>query len=147
MNEILKSADNLFKESKYNISLLANASAFLKEVIKEINWVGFYLFKDNKLILGPFQGKVACEEINIGEGVCGYSFKSKTITNVENVHNFQGHIACDLATNSELVIPLFKGLHPIGVLDIDSELFNRFDENTIELIKRIADLIVKYYLI
>lgn len=145
MELILKSANELFKQSTHNISLLSNASAFLNEVISDINWVGFYLYENDKLILGPFQGKVACEVISINEGVCGYSFRTNSVTNVPNVHEFEGHIACDSRTNSELVIPLYKNGTPIGVLDVDSISFNRFDDKTELLIKEISELIIKYY--
>lgn len=145
MKSNIESARSLFKSSLHNISLLSNASAFLNETLKDINWVGFYLYHDNKLILGPFQGKVACEVINLNEGVCGYSFSNKVIANIDDVHRFEGHIACDYSSNSELVIPLFKDSIPIGVLDIDSPLFNRFDEDTVNYVKEIAELIINYY--
>ncbi len=147
MDNLLKQADSLFKDIDNNISLLANASAFLNEIITEINWVGFYLLVDDKLHLGPFQGKVACTPIKLTNGVCGYAFTTREITNVPNVHEFKGHIACDENSNSELVIPLIKDGVAFGVLDVDSPVFNRFDAKTTDLITNISQIIVKYYII
>ena len=146
MENIVKQADSLFKDQNNNISLLANASAFINEVISDLNWVGFYLYNDGKLHVGPFQGKVACTPIRINEGVCGYAFRNNLITNVPNVHEFPGHIACDSASKSELVIPLIKDSITIGVLDLDSPIFSRFDEKTVSLIVKISEVILKYYL-
>lgn len=110
-------------------SNLANASALLNQALDDINWVGFYILKEDTLILGPFQGKPACIEIKTGNGVCGTAVaRDKTIL-VENVHNFPGHIACDCASNSEIVIPVHKNGKIYGVLDIDSPSLSRFDEN------------------
>ena len=117
------------------IANLANASALLWEFLPDINWAGFYLMEDGKLVLGPFQGKAACIEIEVGRGVCGTAVASGKIQLVPNVHEFPGHIACDSASNSEIVIPLRKkglkdgGAGPIfGVLDIDSPSPGRFTE-------------------
>lgn len=118
------------------VANLANASALLNEALPDINWVGFYLYQEqnDELVLGPFQGKVACMHIKNGQGVCGTAFKQQQCLRVANVHEFKGHIACDSASNSELVIPLFKDGRPFGVLDIDSPSFARFsaeDEATL----------------
>ncbi len=107
---------------------LANISALLNQVLPEINWVGFYLVKDGQLVLGPFQGKPACVQIPVGSGVCGTAAARDEIMLVENVHEFPGHIACDSASQSEIVIPLHKKGAVIGVLDIDSPVIGRFDE-------------------
>lgn len=107
---------------------LANISALLNQVLPEINWVGFYLVKDGQLVLGPFQGKPACVQIPAGSGVCGTAAARDEIMLVENVHEFPGHIACDSASQSEIVIPLHKKGAVIGVLDIDSPVIGRFDE-------------------
>ena len=107
---------------------LANAAALLWEALPEINWAGFYLMEGEKLVLGPFQGKVACVEIPIGRGVCGTAVAADATQIVPDVHAFPGHIACDSASNSEIVIPLRKNDKIIGVLDIDSPVFNRFSE-------------------
>lgn len=110
------------------IANLANAAALLWDTLPEINWAGFYLLEGEKLILGPFQGKVACVEIAIGKGVCGTAVAESATQLVPDVHAFPGHIACDSASNSEIVIPLRKNGEIIGVLDIDSPIFNRFSE-------------------
>jgi len=110
----------------YQVTNLANASALLYDTLDGLNWAGFYLMRGGKLILGPFQGKPACTQIEIGKGVCGTAvLKNQTIC-VPNVHEFPGHIACDSASNSEIVIPLHAGGEIFGVLDIDSPLFSRF---------------------
>ena len=110
------------------IANLANMSALLNQALPDINWVGFYLMKNGRLVLGPFQGKPACVEIPAGQGVCGTAAARDEIMLVKNVHEFPGHIACDSASNSEIVIPMHKGDTVIGVLDIDSPSFARFDE-------------------
>jgi L-methionine (R)-S-oxide reductase len=109
------------------IANAANMSAFLFENIPNLNWVGFYFLKGDELVLGPFQGKIACTRIKLGKGVCGTAFLEKKLLNVPDVHSFEGHIACDSASRSELVIPLYKGDEGIGVLDVDSPLLDRFD--------------------
>ena len=113
----------------YTMTNLANASALLSEKLDGINWVGFYTIKDGKLVLGPFQGKVACTIIPMGKGVCGTAAEKDSTQVVPDVHKFAGHIACDSASNSEIVIPMHRGGAVFGVLDIDSPLFSRFDEN------------------
>ena len=113
----------------YTMTNLANASALLNEKLDGINWVGFYTIKDGRLVLGPFQGKVACTIIPMGKGVCGTAAEKDRTQVVPDVHKFPGHIACDNASNSEIVIPMHRGGAVFGVLDIDSPLFNRFDEN------------------
>ena len=113
----------------YTMTNLANASALLNEKLDGINWVGFYTIKDGRLVLGPFQGKVACTIIPMGKGVCGTAAEKDSTQVVPDVHKFAGHIACDSASNSEIVIPMHRGNAVFGVLDIDSPLFNRFGEN------------------
>jgi len=110
------------------IANLANTSALLMQELGDVNWVGFYLSKDGELVLGPFQGKPACVRIAIGEGVCGAAAERRTSIVVPNVHEFPGHIACDVASNSELVVPLLRGAELLGVLDVDSPSLGRFDE-------------------
>lgn len=108
---------------------LANASALLNQALQDINWVGFYLLEGERLVLGPFQGKPACIEIPIGRGVCGTAVSKDAVMLIKNVHDFPGHIACDSASNSEIVIPLHNGAgETVGVLDIDSPHLARFDE-------------------
>ena len=124
------------------VANLANASALINEYLSDINWVGFYLLEDNKLVLGPFQGKVACIEIAIGKGVCGTAASEDRTLLVANVHEFKGHIACDSASNSEIVIPLHKDNKVYGVLDIDSPMLNRFaaeDKEGLELLARVIE--------
>jgi len=125
------------------ISVLSNASAFLNEYLIDINWVGFYLVKDNDLILGPFQGKPACTFIPNGKGVCGKSLSIKQTIVVSNVHEFPGHIACDSRSNSEIVVPLFKNDEVVVILDIDSESFSRF-ENQKEEIEALAHIVEEH---
>ena len=108
------------------IAVLANASALLYGRLEDLNWAGFYRMKDGRLILGPFQGKPACVEIAVGRGVCGTAVAEEKTQLVDNVHLFPGHIACDGASNSEIVVPIRVSGQIIGVLDIDSPLFSRF---------------------
>ena len=110
------------------ITNLANASAAIFEAWKEVSWAGFYLMKEGELVLGPFQGKPACRRIKVGSGVCGTAAATRQTQLVPDVHKFPGHIACDSASNSEIVIPLHKGNEIVGVLDIDSPVLARFDE-------------------
>ncbi|MEA4870243.1 MAG: GAF domain-containing protein [Christensenella sp.] len=124
------------------MTTLANASAFLNEMLKRINWVGFYLLRGDALVLGPFQGKPACTRIVIGKGVCGTAVAQNCTQRVEDVHNFPGHIACDSASNSELVVLLRgKNGEPIGVLDIDSPSIGRFTEEDQRQMERAAEII------
>ncbi|MBP4041275.1 MULTISPECIES: GAF domain-containing protein [Aeromonas] len=110
------------------IATLANLSALLNQELTDINWVGFYLLQGETLVLGPFQGKPACVRIPVGRGVCGTAVAEGKTQLVDDVHQFAGHIACDGASNSEIVIPLRRAGQIIGVLDIDSPIFSRFDE-------------------
>lgn len=128
----------LIEDEPNLIANLANVSALLNLSLDDINWVGFYLLEnEDTLVLGPFQGNPACVRIAVGKGVCGTAFEQKSTLRVEDVHQFEGHIACDAASNSEIVIPLVKDGKHIGVLDIDSPSLNRFDQddqNGLELI-------------
>lgn len=108
------------------LATLANTSALLFERLEGVNWAGFYLLEGDTLVLGPFQGKIACVRIPVGKGVCGTAVSTKSIQRVEDVHAFDGHIACDAASNSEIVLPLTVNGELIGVLDIDSTEFGRF---------------------
>ena len=118
----------LTEGESHSIPNLANASALLNGALTNINWVGFYLMTDGSLLLGPFQGKTACIRIPVGRGVCGTAVSTNCSQLVPDVHEFPGHIACDSASNSEIVIPIRNGNHIVGVLDIDSPIKNRFDE-------------------
>ena len=123
------------------IANLANASAILNMCLPDINWVGFYLVADNQLILGPFQGKPACIRIDFGKGVCGTAAATDTTQLVVDVHQFPGHIACDSASNSEIVIPLHHQGKVIGVLDIDSPLIGRFSQSDLTGLEACARLL------
>ena len=109
------------------IANMANVSALLFEQLADVNWVGFYRMINNELVLGPFQGKVACIRIPVGRGVCGTAVSENEVQRVADVHEFDGHIACDATTNSEIVLPVSLNDKVIAVLDIDSQAFNRFD--------------------
>lgn len=124
------------------IANLSNVSALLNEALQDINWVGFYLMKEGRLILGPFQGKLACIHIPLGKGVCGTAAQSKETQLVKNVHEFPGHIACDSATNSEIVVPMLYMEQVIGVLDIDSPKLLRFDEIDQRYLEKIVEILV-----
>lgn len=110
----------------HTVANLANTAAAIWYAMDRINWAGFYLMEQGKLVLGPFQGKPACIEIPVGKGVCGTAVKEQKTILVEDVHQFPGHIACDSASNSEIVVPLFKNGEIYGVLDIDSPYYSRF---------------------
>ncbi len=126
--EIVQQLEALTQGVPYTVSNLANAAALLWQTLPDINWVGFYKRIGDKLILGPFHGKPACIEIPMGRGVCGTAAQRAEPVRVENVHAFPGHIACDGASNSEIVLPIFSGTTLWGVLDIDSPLLGRFSE-------------------
>ncbi|PSV43200.1 GAF domain-containing protein [Photobacterium indicum] len=111
------------------IANISNISALLNMELEDINWVGFYLLKGDQLVLGPFQGKVACVRIPVGRGVCGTAISENKVQRVSDVHAFPGHIACDAVSNSEIVIPLAVKGKLVGVLDIDSPSLSRFDQN------------------
>jgi GAF domain-containing protein len=119
----------LLENEIFVIPNLGNAAALLSMALKDINWAGFYLIHNNELLLGPFQGKPACIHIPIGKGVCGTAVLKNETQLVSDVHSFPGHIACDSASRSEIVIPLRKNGQVVGVLDIDSPTLARFDEN------------------
>ena len=110
------------------VANMANAAAVIRETLPDVNWVGFYRNVGGELVLGPFQGRPACIRIKLGEGVCGAAAESRQVQRVEDVHAFPGHIACDSASNSEIVIPLIRDGELLGVLDIDSPLPARFTE-------------------
>lgn len=125
---LLKSYKALIEKEDDFIALLSNTSAFIYNIINDLNWAGFYLLKEEELVLGPFQGKPACTRIKFGSGVCGTALKERRTIIVDDVHKFEGHIACDGASNSEIVVPIFRNGIVIGVLDIDSPKFSRFKD-------------------
>ena len=126
---LVSQAESVIENVPYTVTNLANISALIYDELSDLNWAGFYLMRDGKLILGPFQGKLACTQIPIGKGVCGTAVAENKTMLVENVHEFSGHIACDSASNSEIVIPVRHDGEVIGVLDIDSPLVGRFTED------------------
>ena len=140
--ESCEQLDDLLDENDDYMTTLANASAFLNELLERINWVGFYLLRGDFLLLGPFQGKPACTKIAVGKGVCGAGIVQNRTQLVADVHAFPGHIACDSASNSELVVLLHgKGGEPIGVLDIDSPYVGRFTSEDQQQMERAAQII------
>lgn len=140
----LSQLKSLVEDEDNIIANLSNTSAFLNQILDKINWVGFYLMNNGELILGPFQGKVACVHIPVGKGVCGTAVKERKTMLVKNVHEFPGHIACDGASNSEIVVPIFKDNEVIGVLDIDSPVFERFDEYDQDFLEEVVKILEKY---
>lgn len=140
---LLRQAEALIEGDRRLIPNLANLSALLWERLETINWVGFYLMEEGKLLLGPFQGKPACIHIPLGKGVCGTAAAERKTLLVPEVHEFPGHIACDSASRSELVVPLLEPSKKVlGVLDIDSPLPSRFTEEDARAMEKLADLIV-----
>ena len=139
-----KQLDTLLHGETDVIANLSNASALLNQFLTDVNWVGFYLMKDGQLVLGPFQGLPACFRIPVGRGVCGTAVEKKETILVEDVHAFPGHIACDAATNSEIVIPLLKGDEVVGVLDIDSPLKARFTQEDAKGLATFVHVLEKY---
>ena len=140
--KLKKEIGTLISGVPYEIANLANVSAALWQAMENINWVGFYRMEAGKLVLGPFQGKPACIEIPLGRGVCGTAAQDQRTVLVEDVHQFPGHIACDSASNSEIVVPIFKNGAIYGVLDIDSPCFSRFtveDQRGLEEIVKILE--------
>ena len=134
-----KQVSELIRDEDDLIACLGNVTALIIECVPNLNWVGFYRLIDNELVLGPFQGHVACFRIKEGKGVCGTAVRERKTVVVADVHTFKGHIACDNASNSEVVIPLFKKDGSIyGVLDIDSPLFNRFDQESVKTLEDVA---------
>ncbi len=131
------------QQEDHLIANLGNVSAILKEYMEDINWVGFYLFTQNQLILGPFQGRAACTRIGIGKGVCGTSFQEGVTKIVPDVEKFPGHIACDSRSKSEIVIPMIFEGKKIGVLDIDSPIYHRFDATDQAFLEELVEWIVQ----
>lgn len=140
---ICEQIEALAETEPFYVPLLANVSALLYEHMPNLNWAGFYLMRDGQLVLGPFQGKAACIHIRPGKGVCGTAAAEDRTVLVADVHQFPGHIACDSASNSEIVVPIHKDGKVTGVLDIDSPLFGRFLPEDQEGLERIVGVIEK----
>jgi GAF domain-containing protein len=126
------------------IANISNASAIIKAVMDRLNWAGFYIIRDGELVLGPFQGLPACNRIKVGKGVCGTAAETRKVQRIANVHEFPGHIACDSASNSEIVIPIVKNDKVYGVLDLDSPELDRFTELEEEYLVKFVEKLNKY---
>jgi len=140
---LIKQIKSLLIKEDNLITNLSNFTAALKQTFSKISWVGFYLFDGTKLYLGPFQGKVACTEIQIGSGVCGTSAKERKTIFVEDVDKFPGHIACDTDSKSEIVVPIFKADKLFGVLDLDSTDYNSFNETDKKYLEELVSFLSK----
>jgi L-methionine (R)-S-oxide reductase len=136
--------EGLLSSEKDSLANLCNSAALLFTNMDDINWAGFYIMRDGNLVLGPFGGKTACTRIKIGKGVCGSAARDRVTYVVPNVHNFEGHIACDSASNSEIVVPIIKDDVLYGVLDIDSPIFERFDETDKLYLEKFVEKLNKY---
>jgi L-methionine (R)-S-oxide reductase len=141
---VKKQLKALVEDEKNQIANLSNASALLNQFLDRINWVGFYLMDEKELVLGPFQGLPACVRIPVGRGVCGTAVQRRETILVEDVHLFPGHIACDAASQSEIVVPLMKNGEVIGVLDIDSPEKARFDEVDKQKLEEFVEVLMTY---
>ncbi|MER3328366.1 MAG: GAF domain-containing protein [Candidatus Kapaibacterium sp.] len=141
---IIKQLPHVLEGETNVITNFANFAALLFNSMKDVNWVGFYIFTGEELLLGPFQGKPACVRLQLGKGVCGTSFAYNETLVVENVDEFPGHIACDAESKSEIVIPLAKDGKLYGVLDIDSPILSRFDENDRNNLEILLNLLVEH---
>lgn len=128
-NQLASQLSSLLAGERDLVANAANFSSLIFHALPDLNWAGFYFAKDDELVLGPFQGQPACVRIRVGQGVCGAGASKCETVIVPNVHEFPGHIACDSASNSEIVVPLMKGERLIGVLDLDSPLPARFDQD------------------
>ena len=126
---MIKQAELLLEDERDYVPALSNISALIYDALDRLNWAGFYLMDRGSLLLGPFQGKVACIRIQVGKGVCGTAVMEDRTLVVPDVHEFPGHIACDSASESEIVVPIHSGGRIVGVLDIDSPVKERFDES------------------
>ncbi|HDR4873502.1 TPA: GAF domain-containing protein [Bacillus cereus] len=141
---VIKQLDALLTGESNVVANLSNASALLNQFLDRVNWVGFYVTEGNQLVLGPFQGMPACVRIPFGRGVCGVAAETKTTQLVADVHQFPGHIACDSASNSEIVVPIVKEGAVIGVLDIDSPEKNHFDEVDQRYLEKFVETLLKH---
>lgn len=140
-DELLKVLKSLIKDNKYDVSILANTSSLLYENLDNLNWVGFYLTKDDGMHLGPFCGKPACVFLPYNKGVCAECAGKKEAIIVRDVHEFKGHIACDSASNSEICLPLFINDKLYAILDIDSPIINRFNLDDLNNLKEIVKIL------
>lgn len=144
MAELYKLVAAVTEDVPHLIANLANTSAVLYDELQDINWAGFYIMQEGKLVLGPFQGKVACIEIAVGNGVCGTAVEQDKSIVVKDVHEFAGHIACDKASESEIVIPIHKDGRVWGVLDIDSPSKCRFTEDDRVRLEKVVKVVESF---
>jgi L-methionine (R)-S-oxide reductase len=140
---MIKQLKSLLEDERDWLANLSNTASFLANTLHEINWVGFYLLKDEELVLGPFMGKPACVRIAVGKGVCGTAVAENQTQVVADVHQFPGHIACDADSRSEIVIPLVVDNKVIGVLDMDSPVLNRFETVDKEYLEQLAAILIE----
>jgi L-methionine (R)-S-oxide reductase len=138
--QLIAQCEALLHGERHRVANAANLSALLFNSLPDLNWLGFYFLEQGELVVGPFQGLPACVRIALGKGVCGTAALTRESQLVADVHAFEGHIACDSASQSELVVPLIQNGELIGVLDIDSPLLNRFDAQDQAAFERIAEL-------
>lgn len=141
---LLLSLEGQLSSEKDPLANISNATALIYAIIDRLNWAGFYFIREEELVLGPFQGLPACNRIKLSEGVCGAAVSTRKTQLVPNVHDFPGHIACDSATNSELVVPIIKNNKIYGVLDLDSPEYERFTELEAEYFQKFVDKLNKY---
>lgn len=142
--QLANQLDALLSGEKNRVANLSNTSALLNQFFDQINWVGFYLMEDDELVLGPFQGLPACIRIPLGKGVCGTAANKKETIVVPDVNAFPGHIVCDAASQSEIVLPIIKDGKVIGVLDIDSPILNRFSEDDRIGLEKVVEVLVAH---
>jgi L-methionine (R)-S-oxide reductase len=141
--ELARDLSALLSGERDMIANAANTAALVYDALPALNWAGFYLYKSGELVLGPFQGKPACVRIALGKGVCGTAAARRETVLVEDVHSFPGHIACDSASNSEVVIPLVKGTELLGVLDLDSPQLARFTAADARGLEKLAQIFLE----
>ncbi len=139
---LARSLESLIGDERDPIANLANSAALIWEALPDINWAGFYLLRGDELVLGPFQGRPACVRIPLGKGVCGTAAAKRETIVVEDVNRFAGHIACDSASRSEIVVPLVRGRELLGVLDVDAPKERRFDDEDRRGLERIAGIVL-----
>lgn len=137
---LLKQIKSVIRKDIPHVSNLANISSLLYKM-DDINWAGFYLYENNQLVLGPFQGEVACTLIPLGKGVCGTSALKRETIIVDDVNKFDGHIACSTLSKSEIVVPIIKNNNLVGVIDIDSPIYSRFSNKEKDFLEKVASLI------
>ena len=142
-SELLQQAEALLSGQRDRVANAANLSSLLFHALKDVNWVGFYFSRGDHLIVGPFQGKPACVSLPMGKGVCGTSAVTRNVQRVADVHEFDGHISCDVDSRSELVLPLVLNDEVVGVLDLDSPVPNRFSAMDEELLLRVTEIYVR----